>query len=851
VQSTPEPHWWSWADIVRHADRLGIPNFQRGAVWDTGNRVALLESIYEQSPCGSFVLWAPTPDSEDPRRHGVPLRVLREDAAPMWLVDGQQRTRAMLDTFQQLVDQPIEPSGWSLVRPADQAALEALGAPLRGAGASAESEEAVEADAEGEPYPWLVVLPAMPVFDRGSAPYFGRHSESRNVRRGSMFRRFRPRARRRFNADGKVRNVPPLPVGTVPLASLLAAGGIFHADGLRVRARQAVASILGDAPLLDVLDDLLPWGPQFLTGHAFEMPAQGAAAAEVMRWAHIHARREETGIQAMVGRLRGLFEEQWRPVFTRFAGMLDGNRFAVGWLPPSDVSAAIDAYVRINRAGIRVRAEERALAMLSRARPALLDDLAAFTRLRDGGDAVEDQRALLAHESDRQMGFAVWMTAVTRYANLALLGDYGRRWLGVSAIDKDTFSYRLDRIGPQETKTGKQTWARTFSSPEDLIEECAARATPALALIDAVLCDHLYFDHRMARPSARALLPMIDLFYRVPAHHILRLREDAGFRSAVSRLLHWTLLSPYIDQPDLERFIVEVHGIDEDEARKKSRPVPCWEGDTETIDTELQRAFGRYQRSLLRIWHRKHLMLMEGRKRTPVAVAGLAVSDALTKLSLDAFQLEVTDARSLQHPAVGWLYAIERRGGAAEFSWEAQVAGFASSNKKHGVPTRPSDAERALQRWPEADLYPEKQHIVPFTIARQVVDKGGTRATASPSNALGNLTWLSQRQNGLDALADRWTVMDEGWDHDNLAARGLLAETEVDGMVRRVLDVYRELRGLVQAEDWKDRQATAQSLFAAFCEGRARWVVDQMRHWLDDDLGPDAARWLSEADAVG
>lgn len=46
--TTREPRWWSWAEIVRHADQLGIPNFQRGAVWDTGNRVALLESIYEQ-----------------------------------------------------------------------------------------------------------------------------------------------------------------------------------------------------------------------------------------------------------------------------------------------------------------------------------------------------------------------------------------------------------------------------------------------------------------------------------------------------------------------------------------------------------------------------------------------------------------------------------------------------------------------------------------------------------------------------------------------------------------------------------------------------------------------------------
>ena len=39
---------WSWLDVVRYEDRLGIPHFQRGAVWETGNRTALLESIYEK-----------------------------------------------------------------------------------------------------------------------------------------------------------------------------------------------------------------------------------------------------------------------------------------------------------------------------------------------------------------------------------------------------------------------------------------------------------------------------------------------------------------------------------------------------------------------------------------------------------------------------------------------------------------------------------------------------------------------------------------------------------------------------------------------------------------------------------
>ena len=87
-------HWWSWIDVVRNVGRLGVPNFQRGAVWEPSNRTALLESMYEQSPCGSFVFWEPEEDGV-PRRHGVPLRAFDEGTAPLWIVDGQQRMSSL------------------------------------------------------------------------------------------------------------------------------------------------------------------------------------------------------------------------------------------------------------------------------------------------------------------------------------------------------------------------------------------------------------------------------------------------------------------------------------------------------------------------------------------------------------------------------------------------------------------------------------------------------------------------------------------------------------------------------------------------------------------------------------
>jgi hypothetical protein len=849
LKTTDAPPWWSWGDIVRHANQLGIPNFQRGAVWDTGNCVALLESIYEQSPCGSFVLWAPDGDGHDPRRHGVALSRFTPGKDPMWLVDGQQRSRAMLDTFQQLTKAPSRPGGWSLVREADLEKFYAIGATLLGP--AEEDNEDIDEDAEDDLGHWFVVLSAMPVFDRGRESYFGRHSESRNVRRGSMFRRLRPRARTRLNSDGKIRNIPPLPVGLVPLAALLSPVGVFQDGDLRDAAGKSLQTFNTHDANLSRLDDLLPWGPQFVTGHVYEFRDQDHMQATPIRWADLNARRQEAGVREMVERLTGLFAPKWAAVFKRFADMLEGKRFAVGWLPPSDVSDAIDAYVRINRAGIRVRPEERALALMSRARPALLDDLSDFMHKRDGGGSIEDQRALLTHESEKQMGFSVWMTTVTRYTTLALVGDYARRWLAVSAIDKDTFGYRLDRVGPNETETAKKTWARLdYATPGDLICECAERATPALLLLDAVLSEELRFDHRMARPPARALYPLIDLFYRVPVAELERLRHDKTFCKAIARLLHWTLLAPYIDKPDLEQLIVEIHGIDEDMASKESAPVRPWDEQRAELHERLRAALSRYQTSLFTIWHRKHIASTDKQRSESLRVDGLPTSTALTRLALNAFTSEVRNARSLQHPAVGWLYAIERRGKAREFAWDAQQEGYSVSGGKRGVPMPPVEGPKTtleLQRG-QGFAYPEKQHLVPFTIARQIVDKGGTRATASPSNAIGNLTWLSQRQNSLVALADRWAVMDRQVEPDNLAARGMFAPADVDGLERTVIEVYEELsqRVLGGSESWRaDREGTLR-LFEAFCDGRAAWIVDQMRVWLEEALPADVAWWLGE-----
>lgn len=69
---------------------LGIPHFQRGLVWGSSSTSALLESLYWDTPCGSFVLWKPT----SPAEHGDPLQP-NGNRLEYLVVDGQQRIRCL------------------------------------------------------------------------------------------------------------------------------------------------------------------------------------------------------------------------------------------------------------------------------------------------------------------------------------------------------------------------------------------------------------------------------------------------------------------------------------------------------------------------------------------------------------------------------------------------------------------------------------------------------------------------------------------------------------------------------------------------------------------------------------
>ena len=77
----------SVGDILHSYNYLGIPHFQRGVVWNDADMGALLESLYEDVPCGSLIFWETSNEEFGVGLNGSGFKYL--------VVDGQQRINAI------------------------------------------------------------------------------------------------------------------------------------------------------------------------------------------------------------------------------------------------------------------------------------------------------------------------------------------------------------------------------------------------------------------------------------------------------------------------------------------------------------------------------------------------------------------------------------------------------------------------------------------------------------------------------------------------------------------------------------------------------------------------------------
>ncbi len=811
--------WWSWSRLMKEIPSLGIPHFQRGQVWGTGNRVALLESMYEASPCGSFVLWQPDGDHEWDRI-GISL-VNGKDVGPhtKWLVDGQQRTRALLSVYCEMQAAERDADSPRLLGEDVFGEIQSWMPELEPAPDAEDGRDASD-DHVSRKATWYAVLPALESLQQ----IFGTWAESRQVLRGSLFRMYHP-------IERKAQRVP-LPRGLVPLSVLLAKESGPFAVG---KTRDEVLGAL-EAGKRDhgTLDRLVPWGPQFLTGFACD--GSGEERRQIS-WSSI----PDVDAAKLVALLKAESEE-----LQKFSTMLDGPRFAAGELPRKNLSMAITAYVRINRAGVRVQPEEQALALLTRWDDAILNYLGDFCRCRDhANEKVADQRTFLSHASEKQMGFQLWMSTVTRYTALFVMAKYARSWMGVSAMDKQTFTDELERWPEKE---------RTYGRPKTLIKAAAEQASGALLLIDDILSKELSLDHRMARRDAHSMLPVLELLSHLSTKDLVAVKKHGQIRSALAHLLHITMLHAYLDNAEMLGLCDAIHGPQGNDVDGKWN---VWNlspaGGEPDPASEFGMAMRRYLKELHSLWMHERLGTrgeVSGPER--VVPAGKRLLDDLQAWGLEQFGKDVDSATSLQSSAVGWLYAIQRRAVARELNWRVQVEAYRADKSVgiHSMDARAFEATQLGAHRDQPDLHPERQHIVPFSLAKKIAGKGGTRTTASVANAIGNLTWLSARQNGFQCgFSNRWAVFDEKVEADNLRAHGMLFETDSKSGAGRVraIDLYLKLQKLVgQAKSLsRDAWPTAfNALYEDFRNARTSWMKQQMKAWLDEPISDKAMDWL-------
>jgi len=94
IRNPPEPKIERITNLVHRIQNgdIKIPKFQRGFVWDEGQIIKLLESIYEGYPIGSLLFWL----SDKPMRSerdigGFELPQTPDKYPRNYVLDGQQR----------------------------------------------------------------------------------------------------------------------------------------------------------------------------------------------------------------------------------------------------------------------------------------------------------------------------------------------------------------------------------------------------------------------------------------------------------------------------------------------------------------------------------------------------------------------------------------------------------------------------------------------------------------------------------------------------------------------------------------------------------------------------------------
>lgn len=805
----PENEWLSWRVLIERAPTLGVPHFQRGHVWEQGNVAALLESMYEGSPCGSLVLWPNSATSEE-HASTIGSALVAEKAASVryWLVDGQQRLRSLVGVLTDAAEDPgaehMQPllKAWAARPSFDAIEAEEPDAELSQAG------RAVGPWKQGKS--WYVALPRLLPESALKGTVL---AAERNRTTGlEPFRRLNRNLPSPEQNDKRQRS-PPGARGLVPLSWIWR---------LANPENELFPVELEQVSTAEELDTLAPWGARCISGYAIKWkdllddrsPWKAGDGNALEQWRML---------------IRLLRSDDLEPVRRKLKQLVNGQWFAAGYLPGSNShSEVVEAYTRINRAGVRVRLEERAYADLMRRSSGVAGELRSYSRRHaaklwpqpaDSAALTEadmKDRWWLEHAAERSFGFTLWIRTVVRALVLTHCeaSANGSGWQGPEALERPSLRGAIDKAVVNWAQDGVADESKRAPHP---VEAACKVATDVLLLVDEVLAEQVGLDNPMGLPDTRFLMPVIDLLLR---HRELLGLEGPAARSrdeVLGQLLLWLACHRYINGPQLTMLLNSL--------RKGKHAA-------ESIDALVAGIGAVY--------------CQDAKVAPPGEGAGLAVAvREIVRLAGEGLAPQLEEAKTLRSRMVGLLYALERRSRddrgeslAREFDWGQE--GLERGRPK-GMMRRTSLPLRA--RWkavpgeaspPEAeDLALQRQHMVPFNLARQLVGGPTSPSASSDANSVANLTWLTRRQNSFvgGIGADMLDLRSQGESAENLAARGFMGVA-----LRRYLALYdRWAAGkggdaASAAPAWNSPETV--KLYARFLRARRGRILGGFRAWL-------------------
>lgn len=385
------------ADILRDCPHWGIPHFQRGLVWDDDAVSLLLESLYYDTPIGSFVLWQCRDQTQ-----GIPW--LRDERFDHLIVDGQQRTRSLYGALG--------------------------GGPAR---------------ADGGGRLWCVNLRAT----AECRAHFGRRPKELPLF-VNVLERYRPP-----QAEGHAG--PSIP-------------SRFQRDLIELQA------LLWDSGCIEAAlgDPRIAWAP-----------------------GDQHVRRR--ALEDLAVRLKEMLERQ---VFVRVE-------------PECSLDRVVAIYNRINCAGKRVEAAERAFAMLVAIDPPSSDAIRGLFQAVHGTTRSPgmERDCVLKRQKERSFGFSLFVRTFVQVCAYHFGSQSKSLAFSFDYVWSDDFSAKARALGPEQFR---ELW-RT-------VEE-------AIRFVHNVLREELGCDDLRFLPETSSLVPVFQLLIRYPG------LVQAGAKTQVAALI--------------------------------------------------------------------------------------------------------------------------------------------------------------------------------------------------------------------------------------------------------------------------------------------------------------------------